>query len=346
VITIEPFDAVAATDDELRAYYDFDGVILREVEPDDPRTPFELQAVEYREPPSWVTYPRWIALDGDDIVGTAVIELEYVETNRHLAWFEIYVHADRRREGIGTRLAEPLAAAAAADGRTVLTATVAGEEPDGVDDGFLMAMGFEKRMVERRSRLLTTELDRPMLEEWVARAEERAAEYSLLTVDDACPDEILDQYIEVVEIMNTAPREDLDMEDWHDTPERVRENDARRARQRRRKWTLIARHDPTGHFAGFTEVAFADWMGDLMWQGGTAVDPDHRDRGLGRWLKAAMALRILDERPDVTRIDTWNAGSNRPMLAINIAMGFRPVKYYGDWQIATDALQEAVAKRR
>jgi GNAT superfamily N-acetyltransferase len=171
-----------------------------------------------------------------------------------------------------------------------------------------------------------------MLEEWVARAKERASEYSLIGFDDVCPEEWLEQYVAVNDVMNTAPLERLDMEDFHLTPERVREKEARRARTHRHAWTLIARHEPTGYFAGFTEVGFADWMGDLMWQGDTGVDPAHRDKGLGRWLKAAMALRVLDERPEVSRIDTWNAGSNRPMLAINVAMGFRPLKYYGNWQ--------------
>jgi GNAT superfamily N-acetyltransferase len=70
-----------------------------------------------------------------------------------------------------------------------------------------------------------------------------------------------------------------------------------------------------------------------VWQGGTAVDPTHRNKGLGRWLKAAMLQRLLDERPEVANVDTWNAGSNEPMLAINVALGFRPVKYYNARQI-------------
>ena len=154
-----------------------------------------------------------------------------------------------------------------------------------------------------------------------------------------------DKYIAVNDVMNTAPREELDMEDEHLTPDRVREREARRVKQRGEIWTLIAVHEPTGHWAGFTEVVRCDWMGDLMWQGNTGVDPNHREKGLGRWLKAAMLLRVLDEKPEVGRIETWNAGSNEPMLGINIAMGFRPVKYYGDWQISTEALREAVAKR-
>jgi GNAT superfamily N-acetyltransferase len=176
-----------------------------------------------------------------------------------------------------------------------------------------------------------------MLEEWVTRAKDRASDYSLVGYDDVCPDDMLEAFCKVTDVMNTAPREDLDMEDWHLTPERLRVQEGRHARKREHSWKLIVRHDPTGDFAGFTEIDLADWRGDLAWQGGTAVDPAHRDKGLGRWLKAAMALRVLDEQPQIKRIDTWNAGSNRPMLAINVAMGFKPVRYYGDWQVQLTA---------
>jgi GNAT superfamily N-acetyltransferase len=340
-ITIDAFDPATADAAAVRQYYEFAAAMDLEIEPDDPVAPFDVAMFDYREPPSWSRVPRWVARDGSsgDIVGHAWLELEYVETNRHLAWCDVVVRADHRRQGIGSRLLSEVAAAAAADGRSVLGASVGGEDPAGTDAPFLASFGFDQRMVERRSRLLVRELDRSMMEDWVASAKERASDYSLIGFDDVCPDELLEAYVVVNDVMNTAPKENLDMDDWHLTPERVREREARRAKRRGHQWTLIARHDPTGDLAGFTEVGFADWMSDLMWQGDTGVDPAHREKGLGRWLKAAMALRVLDERPEVGRIDTWNAGSNRPMLAINIAMGFRPVKYYGDWQVNIDSLQ-------
>src|SRR5205823_5758149 len=98
----------------------------------------------------------------------------------------------------------------------------------------------------------------------------------------------LDAYVAHMEVMNTAPRDELDMEDWLESPERYIEDWARNDALGDHGWTLCARHDPTGELAGFTEVYFADWMGDLAWQGNTGVDPGHRDKGLGRWLKAAM----------------------------------------------------------
>jgi len=62
----------------------------------------------------------------------------------------------------------------------------------------------------------------------------------------------------------------------------------------------------------------------LLGQGGTAVVPSHRGRGIGKWLKATMLERVLDEWPGATLVRTGNADANAPMLAINTRLGFRP----------------------
>jgi hypothetical protein len=78
----------------------------------------------------------------------------------------------------------------------------------------------------------------------------------------------------------------------------------------------------------------------LVEQLDTGVDPKHRNKGLGRWVKAAMALKLRDEYPQVQRIDTENAGSNQPMLSINIEMGFKPILIQTVWQGDLATLRE------
>ena len=72
-------------------------------------------------------------------------------------------------------------------------------------------------------------------------------------------------------------------------------------------------------------------------QGDTGVDPEHRRRGIGRWLKAHNALRLVGQRPDVEYIETWNAVGNTPMLAINRAMGFEPIRLWRQWDLPVSA---------
>jgi GNAT superfamily N-acetyltransferase len=79
-------------------------------------------------------------------------------------------------------------------------------------------------------------------------------------------------------------------------------------------------------------VGYHSLQPDLVEQMDTGVDPKHRNQGLGRWIKAAMALKLRDGYPQVRRIDTENAGSNEPMLNINIEMGFKPILIENVWQ--------------
>lgn len=84
----------------------------------------------------------------------------------------------------------------------------------------------------------------------------------------------------------------------------------------------------------------------VVWVGLTAVDPDHRGHALGKWLKATMTLRILDERPEASDIRTGNADSNDAMLGINRAMGYRPMLSIESWMATTDAVRHWLDARR
>ena len=342
MITVEPFDPRTASDGELRAFYEIDDALERELEPDDPSPPFDRAALDYVDPASWEKPLRWVARDGDAVVGRTLLDLQYRDTNLYIAAVDTGVVPSHRRQGIGLRLLQPAIDAAIADGRTVLEAWTTDAT---AGDAFAAALGMEARYLERRSRLVVADIDRSMLDDWVSRAKERASEYSLVFFETVCPEELREAYVAIVDVMNTAPREGLDMEDEHTTPEREREREARALKRGDVGWSLLARHEPTGAIAGYTEIEWTSYSDELAWQGGTAVDPAHRNNGLGRWLKAAMLQRLVEQRPSVKYVDTWNAGSNEPMLNINIALGFAVSKWYNARQIDAQALRAAVAAR-
>ena len=132
--------------------------------------------------------------------------------------------------------------------------------------------------------------------------------------------------------MNTAPRTAGD-EEVLPTPAEVRADHQALFRRMGWVWTACVRQNATGKLVGYTQLVASrarPWLGQ-QWD--TGVDPAHRNLGLGRWLKAANALRLMDERPEVTTIETWNAGVNAAMLAINEAMGFQPVAEWQEWTL-------------
>jgi GNAT superfamily N-acetyltransferase len=274
------------------------------------------------------------------VLGSSRLGLSFTETNRDQANFDVYVRPESRRKGIARALLVPVVELAKEDGRTILNC---GGLTDGDAASFCEALGAERKITERKSRMVLADVDRSMLEDWAVRAKERAEGYSLLAWDGPVPDEYLEKWVALTMVMNTAPRDDLELEDWVQTPERWREGEARRAEQGYTSWTLVTRHDATDELVGYTEFEFPPNAPEAAWQGATAVDPTHRDKGIGRWLKATNCLRLLAEKPAVEYVDTWNAYSNAPMLGINIAMGFEVVKSFSEYQIPAEALATRLA---
>ena len=344
---IDDWDPRTAPDEVNRAVYDLSLERHDEEEAEDPAQPYDLWLKQRTDLPSWSRPRRWVVWDDDATgqpraIGTGYLSLEYTDDNRDLAWFDTYVRPEARRRGIATRVLESIVDVARSDGRTKLGAGTIDGAPG---QHFLETLGLAKKMTERKSRLVVDKVDRAMLDDWVAKAKERAQDYELIGFDDRCPDELLEAFVDLVMVMNTAPRDDFEMDDWLETPERYREREEKSLAKGVTNWRLIARHKPTGELAGFTEFFFPAHTDEQAWQEATGVRPTHRDKGLGRWLKAANLLRLMDERPNVKYIDTWNAFSNGPMLGINVAMGFEIVRGYATFQTSTEELAAAVKER-
>lgn len=92
----------------------------------------------------------------------------------------------------------------------------------------------------------------------------------------------------------------------------------------------IAIDASTDAVVAFTTLVGAG--GGAPWyQHDTLVHGEHRGHRLGMLVKAANLLALADrERTAIVR--TWNAEENRPMLRVNEALGFVPIRSEGVWQ--------------
>jgi RimJ/RimL family protein N-acetyltransferase len=84
----------------------------------------------------------------------------------------------------------------------------------------------------------------------------------------------------------------------------------------------------------------------MLTQGLTGVVQNYRGQGKGKWVKAAMLLKIRDEFPDIKVISTGNATSNAPMIAINERLGFNLHHETYNMQIDTDKLGKYLKERQ
>ena len=298
--------------------------------PDEPEYPATAIVHEYLRPTRDDIDGRALLARDDRTgraVGVAVTDMRTGQGNEHLTYVpELYVLPDHRRQGVGRRLLDEVVSISRAAGRTL----VMGAHPGSSEAGraFAAAVGAAPSNAERQNRVRTADLDRALLESWL----EPAAGYSLLSWDGGVPDEHVDAFVALQNTMNDAPRSDA-LEEFRFTVDKLRKSEAERALDGRHQWLVVARHDATGELAGYTELVHGRHRPWLVDQGDTAVAAAHRGHGLGRLLKATNALRVLDERPDAVAIETWNDGSNRWMLAINEAMGFRCVAEWHDTEL-------------
>ncbi|MBA2609537.1 MAG: GNAT family N-acetyltransferase [Actinobacteria bacterium] len=342
----DPFDPTTAPEVHMRARYAFDCQMEAELDPDTPVYPYDAWLKFIRQTSPFQDNHRWVAWDEDrrDIVGAGFIGLGRTDENRHLANFDIHVLPARRREGLGTALLREIVDVAEADERTVLgSGTVQHHEAE----KFLAAMTMTQKMLDRRSRCYINKVPQELLDDWIANGEAKAsaAGYSLLFFPSPIPDGYREGFLDVLRTMNDAPRDDLDMEDWVMTEERLADRERRQAASGDLEWLMVVRHDETGEFVSFTGLEWHPSVPQLLWQGGTAVKPAHRGHAIGRWIKASMMQKVRTEQSEAEFIDTWNAGSNKWMLAINDDLGFSPYLWYTDWQAPLADIKAAAAAK-
>jgi GNAT superfamily N-acetyltransferase len=333
---IEYLDTRLAPEESLRALHELYLTRDAELQPADPPVPFAQRMADWRHLFETVPVPRWALWEGTEVVATSGMYYD-LEQNLENAFGWVYVHPRRRGAGYGRAIAVPMFDAAEDNKRTRFAFILKDGRPE---EALTRRAGMKPAYREQVSRLLFQEVDWDLMDSWVARAGERASDYELVFFPSPIDDRYLEAFCDLVFVMNTAPSEDFEEEDEVMTPENWRDLETKMGLRGIELLSYVARHQPTGDLAGYTTVGYHRLQPDLVDQLDTGVDPKHRNKGLGRWLKAAMALKLRDEYPQVQRIDTENAGSNQPMLSINIEMGFKPILIQNVWQGDLATLRE------
>ncbi len=338
VVQIKPFDRLKASKSEYAALNAFANRIRAEQWPEDPPIELEYALEELRSVPPFIDLHVWAAwrADGREIVGRANASILQTDENKHLMEFHIAVLPQMRCQGIAKRLLQLVAELARKEDRRLLQTHTDSVVPAG--EAFMKRLGARMGLASHTNQLNPCDLDQSLIRAWQERAPE--ADFELGVWESPCSEEEINSMAELHEVMNTEPRDDLELEDWHWTAEQLAQWEAAMEQRKTEHWTIYARERKTGAFAGYTEVFWNSYQPETLQQGDTGVFPRHRNRGLGRWLKAAMIEKVLHDRPQVKRIRTGNADSNAAMLKINYELGFRPYKSWKTWQVELDSVLE------
>lgn len=335
----------AFTDDEIAEGVAFSNILEREAMPEDPVHPLDQAIAMHRTTPPRIRRRSVRARDEHGtIVGSTGIGIDPEhDDNPDLISGSINVLAEHRRNGVATQLLAYFVALAKAEGRTRIISETNERLPSG--EPFAASLGMEKRQWVHVNQLLIDKVDRAQLEQWVADGPVRAAGYEVFGWDNDVPEEHMASFLDAVLVMNTAPRDDLDINDFTLSADEIRESEKQGRAVGYESWQLIARRVSDGAWAGIHDVGWNPADPNTVWVGATGVHPDHRGHALGKWLKAVMTLRVMDQRPNVTAIRTGNADSNDAMLGINKAMGYEPFISVTTWEITTAAAERWLAAR-
>lgn len=264
------------------------------------------------------------------LVGFSQYQATYGMTSNRTCEVTVAVDPDQRRHGYGSTLLAHVSAVGTNDGRSIIQPWGALNDDH---DAFLASHGFRREMDERLSRADLHAIDPDLMQRWVDGASERAAGYHLETWIGRCPDHLVEAFCRSIEGMNEAPHDGLTVDRREYSEQRMRDREADFVAAGRIEHVIMAVETATGRGAGYTGVHVLVERPAHAHQTDTTTLLDHRNQGLGRWMKAAMIQWLRRDYPDIRWIDTWNAESNSAMLAINVAMGFRPFAHIGVWQM-------------
>lgn len=271
-----------------------------------------------------------VAVQDGSVVGALEVMMP-LHDNHRMAMLWLSVQASARGQGIGSALLDRAERVAADNGRTTLLAET--EWAHGGSDereGWAKSRGYAIAQTTLRSRqplpadreALTAILEGPGAEDYVVET----------IVDDLPAPWFEDLALLRTRMSTDAPLGDLQTEEEAWDVERVRAQHESMRNGGRRVLVSVARHVPTGRLVGYTDVHVPTGDGTLAYQQDTLVLREHRGHALGARLKAATALRLMDELPAVASVRTWNADDNAHMLAVNRQLGYAVDGYSREWQ--------------
>ena len=316
--TLNEIEFYGLSDDDLTSLLDVTNLLDRESQP----RHVDLTLDEFRimaESPGMCRH-RYLVHDEDGrIAGMATFSYPDDASSPDTLMCQIRVLPEQRRKGIGIMLLEKAVDLATDLQRKTLQSFIVDTVPAGHE--FVCAVGAEEKLNFHENVLRIADLDRQLLQTWANEGPERAPGYSVQLIHGLWPEDLFDDIAHLFHVLER----DMPMSDsfepavWN----------AQRVSELQDHWaesfdslSTIAIHDETGTAVGMSDMIRRKTEPTTWIVTTTMVDPAHRGRSLGKWLKGAINLAALDRWDGGIYQETGNAFINEPMLAINRAMGF------------------------
>jgi len=274
----------------------------------------------------------------------ALSEMRYPDdgSNPEVLRCDIRVSAEHRRQGVGTMLLGHIAGIATELGRRTLLSWHFDTVPAGA--AFARAVGAEEKLRFHDNVLRIEDLDVELMRSWAGAGPERAPGYSVEVIDGRWPEDLLEGIAHLYYVLER----DMPMSEGHEPREWTAELMERMQNhylQSTDALTAIAVEEDTGEPVGMSQLIRRHSDPTTWIVTTTMVDPDHRGKAIGKWVKGAANLAALENWKGGVYQETGNALTNEAMLSINRAMGFEHEKTTTEVDIEVgDALAYVTSK--
>ncbi|WP_275415619.1 GNAT family N-acetyltransferase [Virgisporangium aliadipatigenens] len=241
--------------------------------------------------------------------------------------FELSVHPEARRHGVGSALLLAAARRASDEGIPSLGIEVVGDTPA---VPFYEGHGFRWAYAEMRNVLDLSTVDWQRLDE-MARG--IGSGYRVEAYPGGPPEELYAAYAAAKESVRGDDPADLELRPSSYDPERLRDSLATLHARGLKPYIVLAIHESTDTVAGLTEVVVPRQRPSRADQYDTVVVPEHRGYGLGRALKARMLFELKAAEPTLREVQTWHDAENEPLLKVNAELGFQPDREWREYEV-------------
>ncbi|MHA2251433.1 MAG: N-acetyltransferase family protein [Candidatus Kariarchaeaceae archaeon] len=262
----------------------------------------------------------------------------YTGVNEFILSFYIELLKEYRRKGIGRYLLGEIIKIANQKGKKSLI--MYADIPDG--KAFINAIGSKIVFRDSYSRVLIDEIDWGYIAKLIEEGGRRSPKSELL-ICTKLPDDIIDDYCEFyAELISQIPDEDMELGDEVRYSAEVHRKYEKEDDQFNRKRVIIVCLEPDDQISGLTEVLYNPSNPDSLMTKLTGVKERYRGHGKGKWIKAKMFEHVRETFPNIKYIQTNNAHSNEPMLAINKMLGFKEAYEMIYGQMATEEIEKSL----
>ncbi len=347
---IQEFDILSASKKEWSRYHAYRKKRMSEVLPDDPLED-DASYEEFSKAALDEFDVKFYTVTKNDNPNEIIASLQMsvfketspsYEGNKHnLVVRPMAILKEHRRKGIGREFLKLVHRFAVETGkRMVLGGSM---EEDGRE--LNRVLGGVEALEMRNYRLDMTKVDWNMVKQWEDEGAKKSPDASL-EFYTSIPYEILERYTKkYTEVYNQAPFDDLAIGDQIFTPELFRKYEEV-FEKTGQTWLTVLVREKNGDISSLSDVFYNPSQAPLLSQGLTGVDQNYRGHGKGKWVKAAMLLKIQEEFPDIKTIVTGNATSNAPMIAINERIGFTLHHETYNMQVETEKIGKYLEDRQ